>query len=209
MILILDNYAKNGRVQQIVEAVQQYTNEPLNVISFKRAKENDSSKISCLILSGSAHNLSNKEDEKKYINEIEFIKACQAPVLGICFGHHILGRAYGSKILQGGWIKGEKGIRVLKRNEIFSSWSVGEKIIVNESHRDYVAQLPKGFVLLADSGSCQIEAMKHNVQPLYGIQFHAERTEDGRQVIGNFIKNVVNPNKHDKPLNHALSGDKT
>lgn len=191
MILILDNYAKNGRVQQIVEAVRQYTNAPIDVISFKQVKEIDSSKIFCLILSGSAYNLSNKEDEKIYIDEIEFVKACQAPVLGICFGHHILGRAYGSGILQGDRIKEEKRVRILERNEIFSSWNICEEIIVNESHRDYVAQLPKGFVLLADSENCQIEAMKHYIKPLYGVQFHAERTVNGRQVIGNFIKNVA------------------
>ena len=192
MILILDNYAKNGRVQQIVEAVQQYTNVPINVISFKQVKEIDSSKISCLILSGSMCNLSNKEDEKKYIDEIEFVKACQAPVLGICFGHHILGRAYGSEILRGKWTEKREKVKILASDELFSSWNAGDEITVKESHRDYIEELPRGFSLLASSESCKIEAMKHNTRPLYSIQFHAERTKDGHQVIGNFIRNVVN-----------------
>ena len=121
MILILDNYAKNGRVQQIVEAVQRYTSVPIDVISFKQVKENDSSKISCLILSGSTRNLSDKEDKKKYIEEIEFVKAYQAPLLGICFGHHILGRAYSSEILPGKWIKKSERVKILVSNELFSS----------------------------------------------------------------------------------------
>lgn len=192
MILILDNYAKNGRVQQIVEAVQQCTSVPTDVISFEQVKEIDSSKISCLILSGSTYNLSNKGDEKKYINEIDFVKACQAPLLGICFGHHILGSAYGSEILRGKWIKKSEKVKILASNELFSSWDAGDEITVKESHGDYIKELPRGFTLLASSESCKIEAVKHNTKPLYGIQFHAERTKDGRQVIGNFIRNVVN-----------------
>ena len=192
MILILDNYAKNGRVQQIVGAVQQYTNVPIDVISFKQVKEIDSCRIFCLILSGSTCNLSNKEDEKKYIDEIEFVKACQAPLLGICFGHHILGRAYGSEILGGKWVKNSEKVKILASNELFSSWDTGDEITVKESHGDYIKELPREFTLLASSESCKIEAMKHNQRPLYSIQFHAERTKDGRQVIDNFIRHVVN-----------------
>ena len=192
MILIIDNYIENERVQQIVEAVQQYTNVLIAVMSFEHVKEIDSSKISCLILSGSTCNLSNKEDEKKYIDEIEFVKACQAPVLGICFGHHILGRAYGSEILRGKWIKNLEKVKILASNELFSSWDTGNEITVEESHGDYIKKLPRRFTLLASSESCKIEAMKHCTKPLYGVQFHAERTEDGWQVIGNFLKNVAN-----------------
>ena len=65
MILVIDNYIENERVQQIVKVVQQYTNVPIDVVSFEHMKEIDSSEISCLILSGSTCNLSNKEDEKK------------------------------------------------------------------------------------------------------------------------------------------------
>ncbi len=192
MILIIDNYLENERVQQIMKAVQQHTNVPIDVISFEHVKEIDSSKISCLLLSGSTCNLSNKEDEKRYIYEIEFVKACQAPVLGICFGHHILGIAYGSKILRGKWSKNLETVKILARNELFSSWDTDDEITVEESHEDYIKKLPRGFTLLASSKSCKIEAMKHCTKPLYGVQFHAERTEDGWQVIGNFIKNVAN-----------------
>jgi len=192
MILIIDNYIENGRVQQIVEAVQQCTNVPIDVVSFRLVKEIDSSEISCLILSGSTCNLSNKEDEKKYTDEIEFVKACQVSVLGICFGHHILGRACGSEILRGKWTKKTEKVEILTRNELFSSWDTGDEITVKESHGDYIEKLPREFIKLASSESCKIEAMKHCTKPLYGVQFHAERTEDGRQVINNFIRNVAN-----------------
>ena len=112
--------------------------------------------------------------------------------MGICFGHHILGRAYATEILRGKWIKKTEKVKILASNELFSSWDTGNEITVEESHSDYIKELPRGFTLLARSESCRIEAIKHNTMPLYGIQFHAERTKDGRQVIGNFIVNIVN-----------------
>jgi GMP synthase-like glutamine amidotransferase len=156
MILILNNYAENETVQQIVEAVQQYTNVPIEVISFKQVKEIDSNKTSCLILSGSRCNLSDKEDEKKYVDEIELVKALQAPLLGICFGHHILGRAYATEILRGKWIKKTEKVKILASNELFSSWDTGNEITVEESHGDYIKEPPRGFTSLARSESCRI-----------------------------------------------------
>jgi GMP synthase (glutamine-hydrolysing) len=74
-------------------------------------------------------------------------------------------------------------------------------IPLSESHYDYVLKesLDKaGMKLLADSASCEVEAVKHKSKPFYGVQFHPERTsvksvshQEGHRVIGNFYRNVV------------------
>ncbi len=62
------------------------------------------------------------------------------------------------------------------------------------SHYCEVKQLPPGFKLLASSGHCRIEAMRHRDRPLYGTQFHPEAYEtpffDGRTLLQNFARIV-------------------
>jgi GMP synthase (glutamine-hydrolysing) len=67
---------------------------------------------------------------------------------------------------------------------------VPEKSIVWESHNDEVAKLPRVFEILAESNSCQIQAMKHRNKPIYGLQFHpeVEHTEFGEKIFNNFVK---------------------
>jgi GMP synthase-like glutamine amidotransferase len=55
-----------------------------------------------------------------------------------------------------------------------------------------------GFMLLADSASCDVEAVKHKNHPFCGVQFHPEHLKvkdefnaDGHRIIDNFFKNVV------------------
>ena len=55
-----------------------------------------------------------------------------------------------------------------------------------------------GFLLLADSLSCEVEAVKHKHDPFYGVQFHPERIEikgqtnrAGHKILENFFTNVV------------------
>ncbi len=58
------------------------------------------------------------------------------------------------------------------------------------SHYCEVKKLPPGFKLLARSGHCAIEAMKHRERCLYGVQFHPEKFEapffHGRKMLENF-----------------------
>ena len=69
-----------------------------------------------------------------------------------------------------------------------------------ENHYDYVLKESlgnAGFLLLADSTSCEVEAVKHKTKPFYGVQFHPERITIGNEkhleghiVIENFYKIV-------------------
>lgn len=58
------------------------------------------------------------------------------------------------------------------------------------SHYCEVKTLPPGFVKLASSAHCDIEAMRHESRPLYGTQFHPEAYEaphfHGRTLLRNF-----------------------
>jgi len=61
-------------------------------------------------------------------------------------------------------------------------------------HYCEVKRLPLGFVRLAESDHCRIEAMRHRTLPIYGTQFHPEAYAEpflhGRKVLRNFARIV-------------------
>jgi GMP synthase-like glutamine amidotransferase len=69
-----------------------------------------------------------------------------------------------------------------------------KRMIMRCSHYCEVKKLPPDFELLATSGLCQIEAMKHKNRTLYGTQFHPESYEapyfHGRTLLQNFARIV-------------------
>lgn len=68
------------------------------------------------------------------------------------------------------------------------------RMLMRCNHYCEVKRLPPGFQLLASSGHCRIEAMRHKTRPLYGTQFHPEAFEapffDGRKLLENFARLV-------------------
>ena len=72
--------------------------------------------------------------------------------------------------------------------------SLPETMLMRCWHYCEVKELPPGFELLASSGHCRIEAMRHRSRPLYGTQFHPEAYDapffDGRTLLHNFARIV-------------------
>ncbi|MDH5635916.1 MAG: hypothetical protein OEY47_04545, partial [Candidatus Bathyarchaeota archaeon] len=92
-------------------------------------------------------------------------------------------------------------VRIVEVDEIFAGFEKHQTIPLAQSHYDYVLRESldeAGLVLIADSQSCEVEAIKHKHNPLYGVQFHPERINikdqtcpEGHKVIENFYRNVV------------------
>lgn len=84
-------------------------------------------------------------------------------------------------------------IRRLRPDPLFAG--LPRTMILRCSHYCEVKRLPRGFVALAESDHCRIEAMRHAIRPLYGVQFHPEKYAepflDGRKLLANFAA-IVN-----------------
>ena len=144
-------------------------------------------KIDGLVLSGGAPRVGL---EGTLGNCAEYLEKANFPVLGICAGHHFMGRFFGgrvepAKIPEFGKIE----VTLLKVDDLLFK-DVPKKSIVWESHNDEVSTLPDSFELLADSENCKIQAMRHKKKPFYGLQFHpeVEHTEYGEQIFKNFVE---------------------
>ncbi|MFW5986836.1 MAG: GMP synthase subunit A [Methanohalophilus sp.] len=126
----------------------------------------------------------------------EYAKELDIPILGICLGHQLIAHAYGGSTgagSHGGYAAVD--VEVMEEDDILKG--LGPRISTWASHGDEVTELPTGFLKLAHSDICAIEAMKHPDKPLYGIQWHPEvaHTDKGQELFMNFFEVCANYNK--------------
>jgi GMP synthase-like glutamine amidotransferase len=92
------------------------------------------------------------------------------PTLAICFGHQLLAKAFGGEIVTREKRIGLFEIEPLGCDPLFDS--VSTPALVPEQHSEHVVSVPEGFVLVATSDYCPVQAIRHERAPVYGLQFH-------------------------------------
>ena len=106
-----------------------------------------------------------------YEDELNFVKSCDKPILGICMGFEIICRAYGSEVEEiPVVIKGPAYLKVTRNGRKLLQH---RKIHQYEAHKWRVRKAPKGFKTLAKSRA-GIEVIKHKKRPILATQFHPE-----------------------------------
>ncbi len=109
-----------------------------------------------------------------YILETDF------PFFGVCFGHQLLCKTLGAKVLADE-TKAESGSKEItltssaKIDKLFEG--ISDKFVAQEGHKDSVVELPQELTLLGSSEKCenQIVRYKNNI---YSMQFHPELSPD-------------------------------
>jgi GMP synthase-like glutamine amidotransferase len=159
--------------------------------------------IDAVVISGSAARIVNPADRAKFEGVEQLIKNCRVPIFGICFGHQLLCWAFGAEVgsLPRQVTSRFEDVQVIQSDGIFAGFKEGQTVPLAENHYDYVLKdnlSDAGFTVLADSPSCEVEAVKHETKPFYGVQFHPERitvngetNPEGHRVIANFYRTIV------------------
>lgn len=112
------------------------------------------------------------------------------PILGICYGMHLVVKHFGGKVAPN--VKkeyGEADISVDTSCPLFIGLSDKESVLM--SHGDSVSNLPQGFKICAQSEG--VTAAVYNPdRKIYGVQFHPEvdMTTNGKQIFINFLRNI-------------------
>ena len=115
------------------------------------------------------------------------------PILGICYGLHLLTQHYGGKVESDG--NGEYGfseIIVDDHSGLFNNVSSPSKVWM--SHGDQVVKVPEGWHALAHSSNEIIAAIANSNQTRVATQFHPEvaHTSEGINILENFLFNIGN-----------------
>lgn len=145
---------------------------------------------SLVFLSGSEYLLSKTETRERFRQEIELVREAPLPILGICFGHQLIGTAFGTGMIDlGQMIRRFEPVNVLDHSPLFEG--LPSTITVAESHRQVLDRVPEGFTRLAQSPTSRIEAICHESRPIYGLQFHPERADENHPHGQTLLQNIV------------------
>ena len=196
----LNKSAKNSELLGALEKFSECIMVPFRAVDAHYKIEMD---IDAVVLSGSVARIVKPSHRDMFTATIDLINRLDLPILGICYGHQLLCWSLGCSVasLAKPIIDRFEEVHVLEVDEIFAGFEERKTIPLAQSHYDYVESGsldPAEFILLADSQSCEVEAVKHKYRPFYGVQFHPERIKlkdrtclEGHKVIENFYNNVV------------------
>ena len=114
------------------------------------------------------------------------------PVLGICYGAHLMARELGGDVLPATRREyGPANVTITQDDGLFEG--IDREQPVWMSHGDSITRLPEGFRATAQTDSTPFAGLADPARGLYGIQFHPEvvHTPRGRDVLRNFVVGIA------------------
>ncbi len=130
-----------------------------------------------VIISGSPRDAwVNDPRNDRALEVIEHCRTAGKPMLGVCFGHQLLGRALGAKVGRhpGGYELGNVDVNLTDAGATCPLFSdLPRQLDVIESHQDAVLEVPTGARLLATGSHTRVQAFDF-AGHLLGVQFHPE-----------------------------------
>ena len=193
-ILVVNNYKEPEKAKQALHNIALCTGQQPEMLDHNATRLHEAVLLKdphVVILTGSNFMLSKPDTRMVFQSEMNLVRETNLPILGICFGHQLIGAAYGSQVVDLGHnIREFKEVKLLGKDPLF--YGLPGSIRVSESHRQALTRVPEGFRHLAESATSQVEAICHQKRPIYGVQFHPERSDEkhphGRIIIQNFLK---------------------
>jgi GMP synthase (glutamine-hydrolysing) len=196
-LVLLNNYSNTEKTEVTLRSLAKSTGQKIELVDYRTPNlyEKIVNKVpDLLFLSGSSHMLTRPENQRNFEPETRIIRDAEFPILGICYGHQLIGRTFGAKLSDlGRMCSGFERVKILQDHPLFDD--LPNEIRVPESHRQALANVPTGFDCLGESASSKVEIMVHKSRPVYGFQFHPERADeehqDGRVLIQNILRLAV------------------
>ncbi len=143
-----------------------------------------------VILSGSPCSVNQSDAPSPELESID----SKIPILGICYGAQFLVKKYGGKVVSSKTREyGRANLSFFKdKSPLFNNVKKNSQVWM--SHGDTIKTLAKNMDKVASTIDVENAAFKLDNKDIYGIQFHPEvfHTEDGLQIIKNFVINISN-----------------
>jgi GMP synthase-like glutamine amidotransferase len=201
--LLVNCYFDTNEINPLYDALNKFT--VCKVAPYTKIEQgcNIGEDTAAVVISGSDARITSAEDKAKFRNITDLIRNCNVPLLGVCFGHQLLCEAFGAKTaaLEKPVMDKFGQVNIIQTGDILSRFRRGQAVPLAQHHKDYVLKnsLDKaGFILLADSPTCEVEAVKHKDKLFFGVQFHPEcitigneTHPEGHRILDNFYCNNV------------------
>jgi len=110
------------------------------------------------------------------------------PVLGICYGLHLMARDLGGIVRSSSQREyGLAELKVVREGSVFAGTPREQSVWM--SHGDLVERMPDGFKVLAKTSTTEVAAMFDPSRRFVGLQFHPEvrHTLHGTTILEHFI----------------------
>ena len=115
------------------------------------------------------------------------------PVLGICYGFHLIAHLEGAQVEPGRREYGRAELTVQVDEGVFAGFEPGESTTIWCSHGDHVDEPPPGYESLASTLTLPVAALRATDRPVWAVQFHPEvaHTHRGDEILSNFLFEVA------------------
>jgi len=195
-IVVVNNYKEPRQTENAVQNIENSARQSVEKIDYKEPELYGrvvGSGPDLVILTGSSALLSKPRTRELFQPEMDLVRKAEFPILGICYGHQIIGSAFGAPMRDlGQMLRGYEKVSVVRNHPLFVG--LPSNLVVAESHRQELTRVPDEFQQLAQSTTSKVEAMVHQSRPIYGVQFHPERSNEshphGRIIIQNLLKQI-------------------
>lgn len=177
----------SDKTKLILEQVQEQTTVRFyDIISIDNLLYAKLNAYDAIIISGAPILLS-QEGITSYLPPFQKLDEYQNSILGICFGHQILGALEGAEIQM---MPEERDWTDINHEDNMLFQGLPDPVSMRQDHCEEITQ-PDNYTIIATSKNCSNEAMAHNELPRWGVQFHPEASEEnGKQLIKNFLNSV-------------------
>jgi GMP synthase (glutamine-hydrolysing) len=128
------------------------------------------------------------------------------PILGICYGLHLMAEGLGGEVVS--FERKEFGpaiVSVTSGEGLFAGLEPEQPVWM--SHGDSIRRLPDGFGSTARTDSTPYAAVADPGRRMYGIQFHPEvvHTKSGRDILRNFVVEIAGARQNWTAVNFIAS----